>query len=59
MLSCIKVSLCEQISIRYTLKSLKQYGKTAKTRTNCPISLRIFNYSYIFVQVLSKNSCNL
>ena len=32
MLFCIKGSICEPISIRYTLKSLIPYGKTAKPR---------------------------
>ena len=31
MLFCIEVSICEPISIRYTLKSLIQYGKIAKS----------------------------
>ena len=32
---CIKVSICDPISIRYTLKSLKPYGNTTKGLQNC------------------------
>ena len=42
MLFCIKVSICEPISIRYTLESLIPYGKTAKSWKNYPIFLKNF-----------------
>ena len=42
MLFCIKVSICEPLSIRYAQKSLIQFGKIAKPWKKLPNFYRFF-----------------